>query len=123
MVNSLKDTNYQTQEATETLTSHIAIKGTEFIIKVFPQGKLQAKMTSLLISTNHSRNNVHLPKFLSEIENTSQLPVYFIKLVVSWCQNQNHFKKENGMPTFLKSINEKKIPKRLANRIQQYIYF
>ena len=47
MVKSLKDTNYQTQEATETLTSHIAIKGTEFIIKVFPQGKLQAKMTSL----------------------------------------------------------------------------
>ena len=43
MVNSLKDTNYQTQEAAETLTSHIAIKGTEFIIKVFPQGNFKPR--------------------------------------------------------------------------------
>lgn len=48
----------QSPEVVETLTSAIMIKEIELIIKAFSQRKLQAKMTSLVISTKHFKEEI-----------------------------------------------------------------
>lgn len=65
-----------------------------------------------------------LQSFIQKEEKEGTLPIYFMKLILPWYQDQSKTeqkKRENYRATFLMNIEANILNKMLANTIQQYI--